>query len=92
MSWPTLNEPPVECIGFDKKYLPAVMSAIDNNLVEWQKGSLYVYECICKFKWADCLWEMSEFKECVVSIQLLKGQPNEKDLTYAILKGKIETS
>ena len=68
------------------------MYAVDNELVKWEESRLYVSQGTYCFRWANCSWEMIEMNEMVCSIELIKGKPTEQDLTFAMLKGKIESS
>ena len=91
MSWPEAHEGKVSCIGFPKKYLPAIMNAVDNKMVKWGKSSLFISMGSAEFEWAGCTWELTEMQECVTSIALLKGTPTGEDLTAATLTGTIHT-
>lgn len=87
MSWPREHEGKVQCIGFHSNYLPAIMRAVDEELVTWGKSDLFIDLGTAQFNWAGCTWEMTEMRECVTSIRLIKGQPNAEDLTVAVLRG-----
>ena len=91
MSWPEPHEGKVKCIGFPEAWLPAIMSAVDNQMVKWGKNDLFMDLGTAQFDWAGCTWEMSEMRECVGALQLVKGKPCSEDLTAAVLKGKIES-
>jgi hypothetical protein len=86
MAWPK-NLSNVECVGFPNKFLPAIKTAIDQDMVEWGKASLFAGDCSAPFEWAGCKWELRESYETIYLISLLKGNPNSEDLTVAILKG-----
>lgn len=87
MAFPSINEPQVLCQGFPKKYFPALKRAIQDKKVKWGKNSLFVDICIAQFEWAGCVWELEEMRETVCSITLISGEPNEEDLTAAVLRG-----
>jgi hypothetical protein len=86
MSWPDKLSH-VDCIGFPKEWLPVIADAVDNQKVKWGKNDLFIDLGTAQFEWADCTWEMTEMRECVRSISLLKGKPNAEDLTAAVLRG-----
>jgi len=91
MSWMTADEGKTKCIGFDERLLPILQKAVDRKFVVWGKVSVFMNVCLAQFTWAGCLWEMTERQECVISVKLIRGQPNDEDLTAAMLIGKIET-
>jgi hypothetical protein len=86
MAWPT-NINSVTCIDFPKSYLPALRSAIEHKMVECGKPSLFAGSCGVDFHWAGCDWHLTEDFEIINSISLLRGKPEEEDLTLATLKG-----
>lgn len=85
MSFPEKHEGKVMCIGFPDTYFPALKHAVENQLIKWGKCNLYVGSCVAEFEWASATWELQEMNECVTAIRLLKGTPNEMDLTAAVL-------
>lgn len=92
MSWPRDHEGKVSCIGFSEDLLPIIKHAVENKIVTWGTSSLFMYSGMAEFFWADCTWKLEEEQECVISIELLQGNPTMEDLTVAMLKGKIESS
>jgi hypothetical protein len=88
MAWPQ-NLSRVYCDGFPKTILPVIKRAMDEDRVKWSpnKTRMFIDQCTGEFEFADCLWEMTEQTELVVSIALLKGDPTAESLTYAVLKG-----
>ena len=91
MAWPEKMSY-VKCSGFPDKFLPAIKTAIDQDMVEWRKVTMFAEACAAPFKWAGCEWELDESSEIVWRISLIKGKPTSEDLTIAILQGKIESS
>lgn len=90
MAWP--REPRfISCEGFPRSYLPALMKAVDHELVRWGKTKLYLDAGSGEFEWAGATWELHEMRETVWKIELLNGNPSKEDLTVAVLKGKIKT-
>ena len=87
MSFPSINEPKVLYQGFPEKYLPVIKKAIEEKQVKWGKTRLFITQCHAEFEWAGCTWELEEWQEMVSSITLISGQPNEEDLTVAVLRG-----
>lgn len=83
MAWPELNM--VSCRGFNRKILPIIAKAIDDEQVEWIKESCSMFGE--DFKYAGCVWHMEEFDEWVTSISLKEGTITDLDLTVAVLRG-----
>ena len=90
MSWPKLKF--VDCIGFSRKLLPILQTAIDNKEITWLPDSfkLYLDHGSGNFEFAGCIWDLYEVREIVVSIILISGTPNREDLTAMTLKYNID--
>jgi hypothetical protein len=86
MAWPEKLSH-VKCVGFHDKFLPAIKIAIDQDMVEWGRASMFAEACSAPFRWAGCEWEMHESSETIWLISLTKGTPSSEDLTAAILRG-----
>lgn len=91
MAWPDKLSK-VKCTGFDKKYLPVLKHAIDNDLIKWGECKLFIDLGTGEFTFAGCRWEMTEWSETITDIRLISGKIKEQDLTAAMLKGKLESS
>jgi hypothetical protein len=86
MAWPDkLSQ--VRCYGFDKKYLPTLKRAIDEEMIEWGKCDLFIDLGTARFTFAGCEWEFEEMRETVTSFRLIKGTITPEDLTAAVLRG-----
>ena len=87
MSWPEAHKGTIACIGFDKKFLPVIQRAVDEKMVVWGKNHLFMDLGTAEFDWAGCTWEMTEMRECVTALRLVRGKPTSEDLTAAVLRG-----
>lgn len=86
MAWPD-NLKEIVCTGFPREWLPSIADAIDRDRVRWVKSDLFLDLGIAQFEWVGCTWELSEMRECIRSVSLIKGAPTAEDLTHAVLKG-----
>jgi hypothetical protein len=87
MAWPNnLNH--ITLTGFDAKYLPAIMRAIDSDLVEWGNCDLFLDLSTAKFSFAGCRWSITEVRETVSDISLTNGILTDEDLAVAFLATK----
>lgn len=62
---------------------------MDNNLVVWEKRSMYYGNERAKFTWASALWQLDESFELVHMITLCAGEPDPVELTASMLACKI---
>lgn len=76
----------VRCNGFNQKILPAIIRAIDADQVVWGECNTFIDESIGQFLWKNCVWELSEIKETVISVKLLTGKLDDPDLTAMVLR------
>ncbi len=67
--------------------LPAIKNALDRDAIEWGDCHSWIDETIGHFTWVNCEWEIIEIRESVKSVELLKGNLDDPDLTMIVLRG-----
>lgn len=89
MPWPKFEH--IHCIGFDKKYLPALKIALDFKVVVWGRSNGFCEGFTTYFSWAGCEWSVDEYSEIITGFRLISGEIEPETLTAAMLGAKIET-
>lgn len=88
MSWPKYEK--IGCVGFDRKYLPALERAMSTGLVDWGMNSSIYNSSIVYFSFAGYKWSLQSKEEIVMEICLEDGPLEPEVLTAAMLGAKIE--